>query len=329
MGRFLAILSFFFAFLSGCGAFAQDKALEDAFFTLMAEFQSPLLKDRDAAEEELTRRFVEFEPVWQDRRFLTNGEVSPEARRRFEVAEARRRAAVAAEARASFSAQWRVDVGERTRGAVKIARGVPMRIVYLTPEFSSFLWKDAVDGGLWAPVAAQSSPEILPDFEDAAIEIETPLKRVDSEQGGSVDKSSGVVSLLAGLDLREITIPVSTDAEIATSCSGDLTLHGARAERLEHGGWTISFRLDYASAFDAFDSHRVWFGKEDFALVCENNEEKIVPTRLRTHSRSVCGVDVELDFAQDVELDVALIAAQARLACRLPRYFAFLRTCIQ
>ena len=320
-----------FAALISCAAtlcvYAQTSELEDSFFALMAEFDSPLIKDRDAAEEELSRRFVEFEPIWKDRRFLTNGEVSFEARHRFELVEARRRMDVATLARRAFGARWSVERGETTYGKVDVSRSEPTRIVYLTPEFDSFFWKDA-DGSVWRPVARRSTPEISPDFGDETIEIETSLERVDSEIADAPEKSRGSFTTLVGLDLREISIRVFADDREETLKSGELTLQGATARRLEKGGWSVSFRLKYDFPFDAFDSHRVWFDKDDFALVCENRTERIVPTRLRLRNRSANGVDVDLEFDDDVELDVALIAAQARLECRLPRYFAFLRISI-
>ena len=327
MNRIVALIIVFLSGVAPFRAYAQTSELEDSFFALMTEFNSPLLKDRDAAEEELSRRFVEFEPIWQDRRFLTNGEVSFEARHRFEVVEARRRMEVASAARRAFTAQWRVESGETTYGKVDVSREAPIRIVYLTPEFDAFFWRDA-DGGVWRPVACRSAPEILPDSDDETIEIEAPIERVDSEISDASEQSSGSFTTLAGLDLREILIRVFADDQELTLKSGELTLRGATAQRLENGDWTVSFRLEYDFPFDAFDSHRVWFDKDDFALVCENKSEKIAPTRLRLRNRAANGVDVDLDFAEDVELDVALIAAQARLECRLPRFFAFLKISI-
>ena len=84
-------------------------ALERAFWETLARCESPILLERDAAEDALVERFAEFEPFWQDRRFLTNGEIGAEARARFELAEARRREQVFEECVAAFEAAFEID----------------------------------------------------------------------------------------------------------------------------------------------------------------------------------------------------------------------------
>lgn len=312
-------------------------ALVDEFFTLTSEFDSPLLRDRDLAEEELTRRFVEFEPVWQDRAFLTDGEISAEARQRFEFCEARWRRETFDRAHETFQAAWTLKRGAE-RGSVRISWSEPMRVVYLVPVFETFLWRDPLELLELRPAAIHSAPEILPEVDEQFVELETKLDFANSTQKGESERDGdivdsldaerradgiGSVEVLAGLELREWILPVSIDdRKRRVFRSGDLTLDAPIAKRREKGGWIVRLGLEYDFVFDAFDSHRAWLVKDDFALKIAGSDQKLKPVRTRFRARNARGVDVELEFADDLELDSALADGRCRLICRAPRFLA-------
>lgn len=307
-------------------AFAQEgttvsfvEELEEKFFDILFEFNSPSLEERDAAEETLRLRFTEFEPVWKRREFLTNGEISVEARRRFERCETLWTRDSLERARHAFSGIWTFDEQD-LRGHIRIAWNEPLRIVYLAPMLRTFSWSDSKGKFFWG--ASGAVPEIAPDFKETFIELETyttPIEGDYAEYSGN----SGRFDALVGVDLRELELCLHTDEDdVETFRTGALTLTGALAKRREQGGWTIALRLDYDEAYDAFDSHRVWFDRHDFRLIVD--DDSIAPARLRERKRSRTGVDIELEYLEDVELDMAIVSEQARLACRLPRLFALL-----
>lgn len=292
------------------------EALEEEFFELMEAFNSPKLEERETVEETLFRRFVEFEPVWKDRRFLTSGEVSAEACERFLSVESRWRYSVFEETKNSFSCEWRLE-DDNKRGIAQISWDAPCRAVYLIPALDLFFWSGC--DGVWRSVVGNSLPEITPAFEERKIEVESAVERQDEDKQGN----SFYLDALLGLDLREIELPVFMEEEEMTPLrSGELTLEGALATKLEQGGWKIAVRFEYDQAFDAFDSHRVWFDINDFALKTAENEATIAPKKMRSRFRNARGTVVELEFEDDVELDVAIVAGIARASCRLPRFFA-------
>lgn len=202
---------------------ADFAAFEEAFFELLGRCDSPILSERDAAEDALFERFAEFEPIWQNRRFLTNGEVSPEARRRFELAEARFRQKTFEDCVAAFEGAFEsgggtADVGENgengedasdgrlgenkkngadnrdgeddgeTRGVVRLRWGEGTRIVYLIPDWGAFERRDDA-GRLWRPSDRFSAPEIAPEFGATETALETRWELDDWEDGTVAEKN--------------------------------------------------------------------------------------------------------------------------------------------
>jgi hypothetical protein len=425
-------------------------ALEEAFFEALGRCESPLLVERDEAENALFERFAEFEPIWQDRRFLTNGEIGAEARQRFELAEARYREKASNDCVAAFettfeavalevaekeersggkkndepngrnagngeSAQNSEEAendesagnGEFLRGRVRLRWGSPLRIVYLVPDWSAFERRDAA-GKRWRPSGRFSAPELAPEFDASTLTLETTWERVDAgektalngekeENGENAANGEGkttVVGAFEGLiggDFRVWLLPLGRgalkksveendrekkngeDGETATTRqtlepnvdfssvfqSGDAVATVGETTMKENGETTVRVRLEFAEAFDAFDSHRVWCEQGDFALIIDAGDDKAgasdvfdvsdaenesrtktkadeeaeadakrkrwSPIRLRVRERSANGALFELDFPNDAALREAVAAGRARLACRVPRFFFWTR----
>jgi len=405
-------------------------ALERAFWETLARCESPILLERDAAEDELVERFAEFEPIWQDRRFLTNGEIGAEARARFELAEARRREQVVEECVAAFKAAFEIDaptipetrngevdgVGEtdeddkagktgeigeigeigedgedgedgEARGRIRLRWETPLRIVYLTPDWNAFERRDGA-GRRWRPSGRFSTPELAPEFDATELTVETLWERVEtqnkedegnegnSEDGGneaSGKNATTVAGLFEGLvggDFRVWRLPLTAprtenekngeDGENGEAFddyprgfqSGDATATVVETVLKENGETTARVRLEFAETFDAFDSHRVWFDKSDFALFIEQNDkedndgqsekaewedelkeaetERTVgrrwePIRLSARERSARGVLLEFDFPNEPTIRAAVAQGRARLECRVPRFFFWIK----
>ena len=349
-----------------------NATLEEAFFETLGRCESPILVERDAAEDALFARFAEFEPIWQDRRFLTNGEVSPEARLRFELAEARYREetfekcvaafettfeTVASENEGARQGEIRDDErkngerdeeggkdgknkgnrgkekggkeeenerqrgkGESLRGRVALRWTKPLRIVYLAPDWSAFERRDAGGKG-WRPSGRFSTPELAPEFDateltletvwERAVEEETPLKEEYGKFAENGEGKAAVVGVFEGL--------IGGDFRVWTLLLGEVAFEDARAEGKsedengrsggkieerkkasvdvgdfptvfqsgdavatvgettikENGETTARVRFDFATAFDAFDSHRVWCDKNDFELIIDEDAENL------------------------------------------------------
>jgi hypothetical protein len=141
--------------------------------------------------------------------------------------------------------------------------------------------------------------------------------------------------------------------------SGDAVATVGETTMKENGETTVRVRLEFAEAFDAFDSHRVWCEQGDFALIIDAGDDKAgasdvfdvsdaenesrtktkadeeaeadakrkrwSPIRLRVRERSANGALFELDFPNDAALREAVAAGRARLACRVPRFFFWTR----
>lgn len=331
MTRSMILLTLAFLAALTCSAIAEEpRSLEDEFFELMWLCDSRVERERDDAQKELTRRFAEFEPVWQDRTFLTDGEIAEESRRRFQLAEKAYREARVEEALSAFDAQWIVAApvetdGEKTRAAtVRVSWRVPIRFVWLAPDFHVFQWRESETRRYWRPRALFSSPEILPEFEHDHIDLDVILEPDFEGNVGARVAPEKVLAFdaLMGVDPRPWGLTI--DSETATPKeyrSGELTLRGPNASRGENGGWTVSLRLEYDAAFDAFDSHRSWYDVDDFRLVCPEFDEPVKATRLRARERGAKGERVELEFAADPELDKAFQKKDAVLFCRPPRFF--------
>ena len=320
-------------------------ALEDAFFDLMWLCDSPVETERDAAQEELTRRFDEFELVWKDRTFLTDGEVADESRLRFERAEKDFWTARRERARNSFDVETTVappegesvapTEGEGTattrRANVRVSWRVPLRVVWLAPDLRSFLWRDPETNRLWRPRSLYSAPELQPVFGADQVEFELFLEPVpdDASQTELAPASTLAFDALVGVDPVPISIPLFDVAEPREPRSdepreyrvGELTLRVFPVERDEKGGRTVVLRLDYDSAFDAFDSHRTWREPDDFLLAIQGVSAPVRPAAIRVRDRNQSGERLELFFPADPALDKAFRQNAAALLCRLPRFF--------
>ncbi len=365
------------------------EALEEAFFETLGRCESPLLVERNEAEDALFERFAEFELIWQDRRFLTNGEVGAEARQRFELAEARYREKAFEECVAAFKTTFEAfapeseegrardekgkndeqnrrkrekggnneiggdgkdggtgedgESGKSLRGRVFLRWEKPLRIVYLSPDWSAFERRDAA-GNRWRPSGRFSAPELAPEFDASELTLETIWERVDGEgappelkngEGASLERKNdengknegnsekratvvGVLKGVVGGDFRVWTLPLNRIAienaadrrnggneksgrdgangregkddrerekrDAATDVggarpsvfqSGDAVATVGETTINEDGGTTARVRFDFAEAFDAFDSHRVWCDKDDFELVIDIESENL------------------------------------------------------
>lgn len=423
----------------------ESAALEEAFFETLGRCESPLLVERNEAEDALFERFAEFEPIWQDRRFLTNGEIGAEARQRFELAEARYRAKASNDCVAAFETTFETVAseaaetqnsedkkkkgnaaneenseyeksGELLRGRVRLRWKRPLRIVYLVPDWSAFERRDAA-GERWRPNGRFSAPEVAPEFDASTLTLETTWERVDAgektalngekgEKGESGEKGEnegnaangegettvvGAFEGLIGGDFRVWLLPLGRgalkksveendrekkngeDGETATTRqtlepnagflsvfqSGDAVATVGETTMKENGETIVRVRFEFAEAFDAFDSHRVWCDKGDFALVIDAGDDKAgasdvfdvsdaknksrtetkadeeteasekgrrwSPIRARVRERSANGALFELDFPNDAALREAVATGRARLACRVPRFFFWTR----
>ena len=149
---------------------ATRATIEEEFFDILWRCDSPSLARRDAATLELTRRFWEFEPIWSDRAFLTDGEIGIDARLRFERAEeetrfaslnaaknafaARVEFAETKETRESFEAPAGENdevVPERRLGTLAFSWDVPLRVVWLAPVLSECATRESGTNALWIP----------------------------------------------------------------------------------------------------------------------------------------------------------------------------------
>ena len=315
------------------GAAATLDPLEDAFFDLLWRCGAPRPREVEAAKRELAERFVEFEPIWTRRSFLTDGQISEQARRIFEEVEEERRAALFARASTEFVARLRVEPtsdDETRRAIATLALPTASRVVWLAPDVSRMLLRDA--GRLWRPRAPFASQEIAPEREDAELEIETLLEpTLEFDESAPIGDRSFSCAALVGLDLRPLAIPLvvngRVDAKRGALRSGELTLReptiafDERRARLR-----VALRFDYDAAFDAFDSFRAWFDRDDFELELGAEEERraLRPTRLFARGRSVSGSNVELDFSLASALDASPRVGRASLRLLLPRFFQML-----
>lgn len=408
-------------------------ALEEAFFETLGRCESPLLVERNEAEDALFERFAEFELIWQDRRFLTNGEIGAEARQRFELAEARYREKASNDCVAAFETTFETvapeleerknreeegnggngddggngknggngddggnrkneenkgvgengESGETLRGFVRLRWEKPMRIVYLSPDWSAFERRDGA-GKRWRPSGRFSVPELAPEFDASELTLETTWERVADEEAaaegkvgengengengekegnrgnGEDDESRGkgegkttVVGVWEGLiggDFRVWTLPLGKvaienalaegnrqveqagqrEVEKRTGRDGGNKEEKQEGENGEKGGeerkkgetaavverpsvfrsgdavatvgetsinangeTTARVRLDFAEAFDAFDSHRVLFDKQDFGLIIDESGGNLGVDALLTGSEETQRAETE------------------------------------
>ncbi len=316
-------------------------ALEEEFFDLLWRCDSPRLARRDAATRELTRRFWEFEPIWSDRAFLTDGEIGYDARLRFERAEEETRFASLAAAKDAFGA--RIDFSEtleliETRESVAAAVDavadvdssaarrlatltfswrVPLRVVWLAPELSRCATRDPETNAIWIPSSRFSSPELQPDFDARHVDYETYFSSATQEEARELE--AGILfDVVVGAEARPwaLAFPEKLEEErVYRSLGLTLALSPLKIDGTQS---VATIALKYDAAFDAFDSHRVWYDLYDFALAPDAEDSRLVAPDASTRSgRSATGERVELRFTVEEGVD----AARARLICFLPRFF--------
>ena len=312
--------------------FEKSDALEDEFFELMWLCDSPVESERDAAQEELTRRFDEFEPIWKDRTFLTDGEIADESRLRFERAEKDFWRARLERAQNAFDVKTTVEPPEEKdattrRANVRVSWRVPLRVVWLAPDFQSFLWRDPETNRFWRPRSLYSTPELQPEDRAGRVEFDLYLEPAPDDATPAEDASAATFGFdaLVGVDPVPLSIPLYDDGEPREYRTGELTLRVFPVKRDEKGKRTVALRLDYDSAFDAFDSHRTWREPDDFQLKIPGAAEPVRPVAIRVRGRDPNGERLELSFAAAPALDEAFQKSAAVLVCRLPRFFTQIR----
>lgn len=313
--------------------------LEDDFFDLLWRCDAPDSAVRDSAAKELTRRFGEFELVWMNRAFLTDGEISETAAAQFLSAEAAAYERDAEESRRAARVEWNVgapeiaDDGVETRHAVlRFSWNRQTRFVWAAPDLRNCRWREPGTGRLWRPRARFSQPELIPGFDDDFLDVEIVLEpdpefdadgfSASDDSGGEAAGAVAAFDALAGIGTRVIRIPVGwEDAGEREYRIGGLTLRGAPARYDSRSGeWTIALRLQYAEPFDAFDSHRAWYDANDFKLTIPSAEKTLSPVKFRAAERDAYGERIELTFRAP-EIDDAAKNGEAWIQCRLPRYF--------
>lgn len=316
---------------------ARLEKLEEEFFDLLWRCDSPSLARRDAATRELTRRFWEFEPIWSDRAFLTDGEIGVDARLRFERAEEETRFASLNAAKNSFVAhvffsetketREELDapadgtddaVAERRFGTLTFLWDVPMRVVWIAPILSDCAARDEETNALWIPSSRFSSPELQPDFDAQSVEYEAFFVRSAESASGALEEGI-LFDVVAGVEPRAWTLAFPAESEGKDRVYRSLGLTVALSPlKIEGTQCVARFSLDYDVAFDAFDSHRVWYDRCDFALAPDCEEPRLlVPDAATRSGRMATGERVELRFTLEEDVD----ASRARLICALPRFF--------
>ena len=308
--------------------------LEEEFFDLLWRCDSTSLTRRDAATRELTRRFWEFEPIWSDRAFLTDGEIGCDARLRFERAEEETRLASLDAAKNAFAA--RIDfaetketresldapadgtndaASERRLGTLNFSWDVPLRLVWLAPILSDCATRDAGTNALWIPSSRFSTPELQPDFDAQGVGYEAYFVRGEEPTPGEFDEGI-LFDVVAGAEPRPLALAFPASEERVYRSLG-LTV-AVSPLKIEGAQCVATIALNYDGAFDAFDSHRVWYDRLDFALAPDAEESRLlVPDAATRSGRTATGERVELRFTLEEEVD----ASRARLICALPRFF--------
>lgn len=313
------------------------KTLEEEFFDLLWRCDSPSLSRRDAATRELTRRFWEFEPIWSDRAFLTDGEIGVDARLRFERAEEETRFASLNAAKNSFVAhvffsetkETREELdaladgtddaaAERRFGTLTFSWNLPLRVVWLAPVLSDCAARDEETNALWIPSSRFSSPELQPDFDAQSVEYAAFFVRSEESASGALEEGI-LFDVVAGIEPRPWTLAFPAESEGKERVYRSLGLTVALSPlKIEGTQCVARFSLDYDAAFDAFDSHRVWYDRCDFALAPDCEEPRLlVPDAATRSGRTATGERVELRFTFEEDVD----ASRARLICALPRFF--------
>lgn len=311
--------------------------LEEEFFDLLWRCDSTSLTRRDAATRELTRRFWEFEPIWSDRAFLTDGEIGCDARLRFERAEEETRLASLDAAKNAFAA--RIDfaetketresldapadgtndaASERRLGTLNFSWDVPLRLVWLAPILSDCATRDEGTNALWIPSSRFSTPELQPEFDGQLVGYDAYFVRSEESASGALEEGI-LFDVVAGVEPRAWTLAFPAESEGKDRVYRSLGLTVALSPlKIDGTQCVATFSLDYDAAFDAFDSHRVWYDRCDFALAPDCEEPRLlVPDAATRSGRTATGERVELRFTLEEDVD----ASRARLICALPRFF--------
>lgn len=308
--------------------------LEDAFFDILWLCDSPVERERDDAQAELARRFDEFERVWMNRVFLTDGEIEEEPRRRFLRAESDFWNAKREQTPATFDVELRVGAPDGEGDALSrpatvcVSWRAPLRVVWLAPDFRALLWRDPETDRFWRPRSLFSAPELQPETDSDRVELELILEPVPDDAAPSDDApgSAFAFDTLVGIVPTPLALPLADDAsEPRAFRSGELALRVFPVKRDDAGRRTVALRLDYDAAFDAFDSHRSWLDVADVKLAAPNLAAPLAPDAIRVRDRSPKGERLELSFPSDPALDDAFQHGAATLVCRFPRLFARLR----
>lgn len=316
---------------------ATRATLEEEFFDILWRCDSPSLARRDAATLELTRRFWEFEPIWSDRAFLTDGEIGFDARLRFERAEeetrfaslnaaknafaARVEFAETRETRESFEAPAGENdevVAERRLGTLAFSWDVPLRVVWLAPVLSECATRESGTNALWIPSSRFSSPELQPEFNAQRVDYEEYFVRAAESESG--EREAGLLfDVVAGVEPRPWTLAFPAESEGKERVYRSLGLTVALSPlKIDGRECVATFAVNYDGAYDAFDSHRVWYDLYDFALAPDGEEPRLfVPDAATRSGRTATGERVELRFTLEEGVD----ASRARLICALPRFF--------
>ena len=322
-----------------------NDALENEFFDLLWRCGDAKLERRDRAEEELTANFDRFESVWMTPSFLYDGQVGAEARLRFERAAARRRVALVRRALDEFVATWQIAPFDESSD-LKLARATVAlpsnaRVLYYQPNFSRLFWHNERSGETWRPRARFLDSEIAPETRERTLTFESPLELCDpldlplDALGIALDRPSAApFSALVGLDARPLPVKLElpSDDDRAPIQVYDLKLQ-ARVrpfEASDNSGagergdlWRVVVTLDYARAYDVFDSHRAPIRPEDFQARV-GDELRLDPCRVRQLERSQNGVALELTFERARDFQPALESNRAILQCRVPKFWAII-----
>ncbi|MDO5309826.1 MAG: hypothetical protein Q4G03_10120 [Planctomycetia bacterium] len=318
-----------------------DPNKEEEFFELLWRCDAPTLVQREEAETELNQRLIEFERFWMCAD-LTDGQVGAEARLRFQRACERRRARLCREAFATLAPSWSFQPPEaddasqrqRARACGRVTLPKDARVIYYIPELTRLFWQgDDQAENVWRPRFRNSAAEIAPQPDDVELTFETPLVEegvwelpLDAVEPNDANREQLGFCALAGLDDREMLLPVrikSQDALIGKFQSFDLTLTEPVAQ-INDDVIAITLQLQYADAYDAFDSHRVPIRNEDFALLYYDQVgelQRVTVESSQQTQRDAHGVALCLRFAAPPNHGEGALT----LECHVPRFWAILQ----
>ena len=322
-------------FRAALNAQRRNATLEDEFFDLLWRCDSPVAEERARACAELARRVLDFEPISCARAFLTNGEISPVARDAFLQAEKEcYSAAVEREILELDYTELTVappTADARRRCVAKLKIPARVRVIYFAPDFSRYAFHDPDASSLWTPCSPFASQEIQPEYDADVAEVETILEEQATADGESYASAPGFEALL-GCELRTIAIPVvdaTSRPKVKEYRLDELTYSVARVTAQDDERVTVELSFRYDTAYDAFDSHRVWLAPDDFALAYDRAVDEpaiITPRSLRELARNASGARIRLTFDVDSSFRADLEAvSDLTLLWRAPRRLVYLR----